>query len=95
MDAIGLKDSDAFWQALSAYPQVKAVLFGHAHQVFSGTVACAGREVDVYGCPAAADQFLPDAEHFAVDAEASPGYRVLTLDAQGASTRVERVKVAI
>lgn len=94
MDAIGLKDSAAFWQALGAYPQVKTVLFGHAHQVFSVTVACAGQAVEVYGCPAAADQFLPDAEHFAVDAEASPGYRVLMLDARGASTRVERVRMA-
>jgi len=100
MDAIGLKDRDAFWQSLSAYPQVKTVLFGHAHQAFSGTFThtpTAGSRaaaVDVYGCPAAADQFLPDAQHFAVDIEASPGYRVVALDAAGMDTRVERVTIA-
>ncbi len=94
MDAIGLKDREAFWQALALYPQVQTVVFGHAHQALASTVTCAGQTVGVYGCPAAADQFLPDAKHFAVDAEASPGYRVLTLDARGASTRVERVRMA-
>lgn len=95
MDAIGLKDSAAFWQALSASPQVKAVLFGHAHQAFSCRVDNGATRIAVYGCPAAADQFLPKAKHFAVDAEASPGYRVLTLGPRGVSTRVERVKMPI
>lgn len=91
MDAIGLEDSEAFWRTLAHYPQVQTVLFGHAHQAFSRVVACAAHRVQVYGCPAAADQFLPDAVSFAVDAEASPGYRVMTLSESGFSTRLERV----
>ncbi|WP_311946544.1 metallophosphoesterase [Halomonas piscis] len=94
MDAIGLEDRDAFWRTLSHYPQVQAVLFGHAHQAWARTVACAGHSVEVYGCPAAADQFLPRAVHFAVDAEASPGYRVMTLGEGELETRLERVAVA-
>ncbi|WP_344702180.1 metallophosphoesterase [Halomonas cibimaris] len=91
MDAIGLADCDAFWRTLAGYPQVRTVLFGHAHQTFAGQRQNAGRTVDVYGCPAAADQFLPGATHFAVDPDASPGYRVLALDGGHLSTRVVRV----
>lgn len=91
MDAIGLEDRDAFWRTLAHYPQVQTVLFGHAHQAFSRAVACAAHCVQVYGCPAAADQFLPDAASFAVDAEASPGYRVMILGESGFGTRLERV----
>lgn len=94
MDAIGLKDRDAFWQVLAAFPQVRTVLFGHAHQAFSCRIDSGAARVDVYGCPASADQFLPEAEHFAVDVDASPGYRVLTLTAAGMETRVVRVNVS-
>lgn len=94
MDAIGLEDRDAFWRLLDGHDRVQAVVFGHAHQAFATTLTdSSGHAVGVYGCPAAADQFLPGATHFAVDAEARPGYRVLTLDSQPLATRVERVNV--
>lgn len=34
MDAINLQDKADFWAVLSGYPQVKMVLFGHAHQAY-------------------------------------------------------------
>ncbi|WP_447893631.1 metallophosphoesterase [Vreelandella sp. GE22] len=94
MDAIGLKDRDAFWQALSAYPQVKIVLFGHAHQAFAQQPTLGETRMGVYGCPAMADQFMPGALEFAVDQASRPGYRVLELRRGGEwQTWVERVKV--
>ncbi|MBT2772842.1 phosphodiesterase [Halomonas sp. ISL-60] len=87
MDAIGLQDRDAFWQLLSQCPQVKIVLFGHVHQAYAehhslgeGLGEGAGEPtIDVYGCPAMADQFLPAAEQFAVDEASRPGYRIVDL----------------
>ncbi|WP_110666279.1 metallophosphoesterase [Salinicola halophilus] len=87
MDAIGLEDRDALWQTLTPYPQVKAMLCGHIHQAF------AAREgpVEVYGCPATSDQFLPRSHEFAVDEAARPGLRVVDLSQDALQTWVERV----
>ncbi|NOG30861.1 phosphodiesterase [Halomonas sp. TBZ9] len=91
MDAISLEDKDAFWQLIGRYPQVKVVLFGHAHQAYAEEKALNGFSVSVYGSPATADQFLPHAEAFAVDEAARPGYRVLDIQGTGWHTRIERV----
>lgn len=79
MDAIGLQDRDAFWQLLTAYPQVKIILFGHAHQAYAEQRAVGDAVVNIYGCPAMADQFLPNAEEFAIDEASRPGYRIIDL----------------
>ncbi len=79
MDAIGLQDRDAFWQLLSKHPQVKLILFGHVHQAYAEHHRLGEASVAVYGCPAMADQFLPGAEHFAIDESSRPGYRVIDL----------------
>lgn len=91
MDAIGLQDRDAFWQLLSAYPQVKIILFGHAHQAFAQHQPLAGSAIGTYGCPATSDQFLPGAETFAVDEASRPGYRVVELHGEEWQTWVERI----
>ncbi|CAM3446461.1 MAG: metallophosphoesterase [Halomonas sp.] len=98
MDAIGLQDREAFWQLLSAYPQVRIILFGHVHQAYARRHEISSHEVGhheigVYGCPAMADQFLPGAEHFAIDEASRPGYRVIDLDGSEWQTWVERVAV--
>ena len=93
MDAIRLQDRDAFWQLLSAYPQVKIILFGHAHQAYAKYYQAAGTDIGVYGCPAMADQFLPGAEAFAIDEASRPGYRVVDIHGQEWQTWVERVEV--
>lgn len=79
MDAIGLQDRDAFWQLLSKHPQVKIILFGHVHQAYAEHRRIGEAMIDVYGCPAMADQFLPGAEQFAIDEASRPGYRVIDL----------------
>ncbi|WP_372612508.1 metallophosphoesterase [Halomonas sp.] len=91
LDAIGLRDRQAFWQTLVPFRQVRGILCGHIHQAFLGQQSLDDRRVDVYGCPATSDQFLPDAETFALDDAALPGFRVLDLTARGLETRVVRV----
>ncbi|WP_339119301.1 phosphodiesterase [Halomonas sp. BMC6] len=93
MDAIGLQDRDAFWQLLSAYPQVKVILFGHAHQAYAQHHQAAGTNIGVYGCPALSDQFLPGAGAFAIDEASRPGYRIVDFHGQAWETWVERVIV--
>jgi len=93
MDAIGLQDRDAFWQLLSAYPQVKMILFGHTHQAYAQHHQAAGTDIGVYGCPAMADQFLPGAERFAIDEASRPGYRVIDFHGHEWQTWIERVVV--
>ncbi|RUR28116.1 metallophosphoesterase [Vreelandella nanhaiensis] len=93
MDAIGLKDREAFWQVLSAYPHVKAVLFGHAHQAHAQHFAFAENRIGVYGCPAMSDQFMPGAASFAIDEASRPGYRVVDLQGEQWETWIERVDV--
>ncbi|WP_404375022.1 phosphodiesterase [Vreelandella aquamarina] len=93
MDAIGLQDRDAFWQLLSGYPQVKVILFGHAHQAYAQQHHVGGADIGVYGCPATADQFLPGAAHFTVDEASRPGYRVVDLHGHEWQTWVERIAI--
>ncbi|WP_447553277.1 metallophosphoesterase [Vreelandella sp. EE22] len=93
MDAIGLKDRDAFWQSISAYPQVKIVLFGHAHQAFAQLHCLGDTHLGVYGCPAMADQFMPQAPDFAIDQASRPGYRVVELRGDEWQTWIERVDI--
>lgn len=79
MDAIGLQDRHAFWALLSEHPHVKIILFGHAHQAYAEHHRVGEATIDVYGCPAMADQFLPGAGLFAIDEASRPGYRIVDL----------------
>ena len=91
MDAINLQDKADFWAVLSEHPQVKMVLFGHAHQAYDQEKVLDNFSVAVYGSPATADQFLPHAEVFAVDDVSLPGYRVIDLEGASWRTRIVRV----
>ncbi len=93
MDAIGLHDRNAFWQLLSAYPQVKIILFGHAHQAYAQQHTIDGEMIGVYGCPAIVDQFMPGAEDFMIDEASRPGYRIIDMHGDAWHTWVERVEV--
>ena len=95
LDGISLKDSEALWQALAPFAQVKAILCGHIHQAFVGRRQLDRGEVMVYGCPATADQFLPGAVEFAVDEVLRPGFRIVDLADGAWSTWVERVEIGL
>jgi Icc protein len=93
LDGIGLKDSDALWQALLPFPQVKAILCGHVHQAFIGRQPLEQGEVTVYGCPSTTDQFLPGSDDFAIDEASRPGYRVFDIHGDEWLTWVERIDI--
>ena len=84
LDALGLQDADSFQAVIAGHPQVRAVVWGHAHQsldVFRGAVR--------YLCtPSTCMQFKPRDPGFVVD-DRPPGYRVVDLlDDGGIATEV-------
>jgi len=76
-----------FFKVVDKYTNVKAIIWGHVHQVFE-TVR---RGVKLMSVPSTCVQFKPKSTDFAVDSE-SPGYRWLDLFADGRlATGVSRV----
>lgn len=67
-----------FFAIVDRYPNVKAIIWGHVHQVFETS----RRGVKLMSVPSTCVQFKPDSRDFAVDSEA-PGYRWLDLYADG------------
>ncbi|KDM92440.1 3',5'-cyclic-AMP phosphodiesterase [Photobacterium galatheae] len=88
LDQHQLKNNDAFWQVISRYPQVKAVLCGHIHQELD----VLHQGVRVLATPSTCIQFMPDSHDFALD-QSNPGWRWLALRPTGEiDTQVERVR---
>lgn len=89
LDAVGLREPERLLQMLERYRQVKALIFGHAHQVYSGQYA----HIKIYGTPSTCRQFKPHSDEFALDSE-TPGYRILNLQADGTlNTSLKRITV--
>lgn len=87
LDGVGLRNSDAFFEVLDRYDNVRGVLWGHVHQEYEGS----RNNVRLLGTPSTCRQFLPRSEKFALD-DAPPGYRWLRLKADGSiETGVEYV----
>ncbi|HEY9877601.1 MAG TPA: 3',5'-cyclic-AMP phosphodiesterase [Leptolyngbyaceae cyanobacterium] len=90
MDAIGLQNSQAFYDVVDRYSQVKLVIFGHIHQAFSEV----RRGVTYLGCPSTCVQFKPQMEKMVLDRQ-GPGFRLLSLYPDGQfTTQVERVQLS-
>lgn len=88
LDQIGLDNAGALAALLGDYPQVRAVIHGHAHQAAENRLGA----VPCYGVPSTCVQFLPESHDFALDCSQLPGYRVLDLYSDGRlKTRVIRV----
>ncbi len=87
MDSMGLSNAPELWRVLHTLPQLRAVIWGHAHQNFDTY----RRGVRLLGTPSTNVQFMPRVRAFAADKRA-PGYRVLTLNDDGTiATEVVRV----
>lgn len=87
LDAIGLADAEALRRCLARHRQIRAVLFGHAHQEIDRLAD----GVRWLGCPATCVQFLPQSETALSDTRL-PGYRWLDLHDDGTlETGVERL----
>lgn len=78
IDALGLMAPERFWSVIDRHPNVRCVLFGHAHQAHES----ARGQIRILGAPATSAQFLPGSDDFAID-DRPPGWRVLNLDANG------------
>ncbi len=78
IDAIGLANSEEFFDVLDRYPQVRGVVFGHVHQGFEGRHG----PVRLLASPSSCIQFKPGCDTFALD-DAGPGYRCLQLYPDG------------
>ena len=80
-------NSEEFIKVLDRYDNVRAVIWGHVHQDFSGE----RKGVKMMSVPSTCVQFKPNSDDFAVDST-SPGYRWLDLYADGRiETGVSRV----
>ena len=91
MDAMGLANTAEFFGILDRYAQVRAVLFGHIHQVFEQRRG----SVHLLSAPSTSAQFLPATEVH-VDDPVPPGYRWLVLHADGRfDTGVSRLEASV
>jgi len=78
LDAIGLANGEEFFDVLDRHAQVRAVIFGHIHQVFDRQK----KGMRLMGTPSTCIQFRPYQDDFALDHQ-KPGYRYLKLHANG------------
>jgi Icc protein len=81
LDQVGLENPDEFFEVLDRHRNVRAVLWGHVHQIHDGE----RRGVKLLSTPSTCAQFLPQSPSFAID-HRPPGYRWLDLHADGRVT---------
>tara|TARA_B100000767_G_scaffold39843_2_gene33438 strand:- start:1457 stop:2308 length:852 start_codon:yes stop_codon:yes gene_type:complete len=81
LDEQRLADSDQLLSILSREPRLRAVLWGHVHQAFSGQDARLPG-VQLLSAPSTCVQFAPNSEGFKLD-QTAPGYRWLNLHPDG------------
>ena len=95
MDNMRVKDADALFERIDRYNegqdqrQVRAIIWGHAHQ----QTELLHQQVRLFGTPAACPvQFTAGSDDFAIDSELQPGLRWLTLNEDGSiETSVHRL----
>lgn len=87
LDKLGVGNPDKFWQVVSFFPKVKAVLFGHIHQDFHEVK----NGIQCYSAPSTCIQFKCKQDVFGLDNK-PPGYRWIKLFGDDhIETGVERV----
>ena len=88
MDKLRVEDGDELIGICDRHPQVKALVCGHIHQEFEHRI----KGCRVLGAPSTCVQFAPRQADFAIDTQEVPGYRELTLFADGVlETRIVRL----
>jgi Icc protein len=78
LDTVGLAEPEAFWRVIESHAHVRAVVWGHVHQVYEGQRG----DVRLYATPSTCAQFLPNSDRYAVDSR-PPAYRLFDLHADG------------
>lgn len=78
LDAIALQNGAELLELVAEHPQVRGVIWGHAHQEYETE----WRGARLFGTPSTCVQFLPGAAHCTADSR-PPGYRWLHLHEDG------------
>lgn len=78
LDRVGLQNAEEFFAVLDRHKNVRAVLWGHVHQMHDGM----RNGVHMLSAPSTCAQFLPRSSAFAIDRR-PPGYRWLELAPDG------------
>jgi Icc protein len=78
LDTVGLAEPDGFWRVVESHAHVRAVVWGHVHQVYDGQRG----PVRLFATPSTGAQFLPHSDRYAVDSR-PPAYRQFELHADG------------
>ena len=78
IDRLGLADAEAFFHVIDANPNVRGVIWGHAHQPWDDH----WEDVRLMGTPSTHVQFVPGADEYAED-DRPPGWRDLLLYEDG------------
>ncbi len=78
MDAIGLRNAEAFFSIVDRHPQVRGIVWGHIHNAFEAKRG----EIMLLGAPSTCFQFDAASERIS-PIESPPGYRRLTLEPDG------------
>jgi Icc protein len=90
LDSVSLHNAADLFAVMDRHSGVRALVWGHVHQEFEAL----RRGVRLLGVPSTCAQFLPHSDQFAID-PAPPGYRTLTLRADGSiDTDVVRIDAA-
>lgn len=90
LDEVRLHNGEELFAVTDRFANVRAIAWGHVHQVFDAR----RKGVRLLAVPSTCAQFKPYSESFALD-ETAPGYRRLTLQADGSiDTEVIRVAAA-
>lgn len=87
LDKMMLREGDEFNRIVKQNPQIKAVLFGHIHQVYEDNI----NGIFYGSSPATSYQILPNAEMFAIE-KLIPGYRLIELQEDKISSKIIWVK---
>lgn len=80
LDRLGLSNKEDFFNVLSGYTRLQAIVTGHVHQLFDEIQPTGVRYLST---PATCIQFLPRSAQFALDKTAMPGYRCIELSPTG------------
>jgi 3',5'-cyclic-AMP phosphodiesterase len=78
LDTVGLAEPEAFWRIIDSHSHVRAVVWGHVHQVYDGR----RNDVRLFATPSTGAQFMPQSDRYAVDSR-PPAYRSFELHADG------------
>ncbi|HSW69876.1 MAG TPA: 3',5'-cyclic-AMP phosphodiesterase [Gammaproteobacteria bacterium] len=78
LDKLGLTNANELWSALSHFPSVNTILFGHIHQEHEGKK----NGIQYFSAPSTCIQFKRKSDDFALE-KLAPGYRWIDLFSDG------------